>query len=1143
MKMLRCPSCNLIHRLSSRFFALSIFCLALSASAQVESPVTWMTSPVSGATGYSIHTVSAGSDVVLSCSTHNNSIVTSVQYHIDGVPVGAAGSGLPYSVVWNTANATTGLHVATATVRTSQGNGSPQGAVKTSSGVYINVTRPAGSVPAPWLSASIGSVGVAGSASYATSGTVGNFTISGAGAGTGGSADAFHFVHQPIAGDSRIAAQVTSLSDTAGVERAGVMMRESLEANARFIAAYVTRANGIVVEYRTSTGGMAASTTYTGAGFAPPRALRIMRSGNSFTAAQSADGINWTALGAAVLIPMAPNGVPIHTGLAVTSTVTSAAATGVFNSVIAAPLVPAAAVLYANNFASSAAGWSPAWTVGSGIYSTTATSGTSVYGGQAFTTNHSFRFSMRPKSAGAGVKAGAVFNYIDANRYYKLLIAGDGSAQLLKKTSSGSPETVVASVGANSYWGYFSGTGTAPWIDVEIVRDGAFVTVRANGARLFYDVPLIDDALTGSGSIGLAFTGSSAGVEFDNVSVVPTPKVAYRENFDDGAFQQAQTVAGTWTVSGGSFNATSSHAQGIVILGDGVSTWVNNYTFSGSVLTPAGSAQSGLVYSYQNASNYYEVRLSAPGSDGNGTATLRTVVAGVTTTQTGTYPSAGTNQWNDITILRDPAGYTTVNVNGKRVFTNVLQDQLTATNLARVGVSAVNNAAAKFDDLQVQTGLDPYKRTFPKISTCAIGTPDWNTTTRQQQFAKYDLVELMAWKDWGGGGSAQHDAASQIKYNPTWGNPNIILAPYSAVTVHENHPDLTTKIDAHNWWARNSAGSVVPAVKEYPNEQWYVNSIFGAPDSNGWRYAQWFAWWRDTWFVQPTPEYDANYCDLFSMTYPYNGGLQPDWNRDGTDDPHISVAAMLTVRRGGAAYMQRSMALKPGYLGFGNVGNTIEMGGHPLETPEYKQLLHAALYEGAMGSHYSEETWQTWDTMMDGYRNLVDHTRWPNLVQFMAKGLQSGVAANPTVAAGFPNGYAFFRCAFASCLMEDGYFTANPEDSYTTALWFDEYYVRLGHPIDPPQRAPTQNGIYMRRFQNGVVLVNPRKEPAFNGGDPIPRTAQLINLPAGYRRIGPNSPGMPAGSSMQDSGTNSGAVVPAGNFQLQAGDGIILLKQ
>jgi hypothetical protein len=51
---------------------------------------------------------------------------------------------------------------------------------------------------------------VAGSASYAS----GTFTLKGSGADIGGTADAFHYVYQPLTGDGEIVARVASLQNT-----------------------------------------------------------------------------------------------------------------------------------------------------------------------------------------------------------------------------------------------------------------------------------------------------------------------------------------------------------------------------------------------------------------------------------------------------------------------------------------------------------------------------------------------------------------------------------------------------------------------------------------------------------------------------------------------------------------------------------------------------------------------------------------------------------------------------------------------------------------------------------------------------------------------------------------------------------------
>lgn len=108
---------------------------------------------------------------------------------------------------------------------------------------------------------------------------------------------------------------------------------------------------------------------------------------------------------------------------------------------------------------------------------------------------------------------------------------------------------------------------------------------------------------------------------------------------------------------------------------------------------------------------------------------------------------------------------------------------------------------------------------------------------------------------------------------------------------------------------------------------------------------------------------------------------------------------------------------------------------------------------------------------MGAYHKVMGLVKGPKLVVFGMKGK--------------PSDYKAFRYGFASTLMDDGYFDFSDGTSgsiyETEMIWFDEFDIAgtkntswLGNAIDPPQATPWQNGVYRRRFQNGMVLVNPR---------------------------------------------------------------------
>src|SRR5208282_2740101 len=83
-----------------------------------------------------------------------------------------------------------------------------------------------GSLPTGWSDGDVGTVGVAGNASYAS----GVFTEQAGGSSfLSASTDAFHFAYQPLSGDGTIVARVVSTSSTNA--QAGVMIRETLSSS------------------------------------------------------------------------------------------------------------------------------------------------------------------------------------------------------------------------------------------------------------------------------------------------------------------------------------------------------------------------------------------------------------------------------------------------------------------------------------------------------------------------------------------------------------------------------------------------------------------------------------------------------------------------------------------------------------------------------------------------------------------------------------------------------------------------------------------------------------------------------------------------------------------------------------------------
>ena len=145
---------------------------------------------------------------------------------------------------------------------------------------------------APWLDQDIGTVGTQIGGVHFENNT---FTIYGSGADISGTADAFNYVYQPLAGDGQIIAEVNFQTNTDSDSKAGVMIRQDLTPGSANALVTVTPGDGIAFQARTTAGG--SSETFPGANVAAPYWVKLVRSGNQFYAYQSVDGSTWVEIG------------------------------------------------------------------------------------------------------------------------------------------------------------------------------------------------------------------------------------------------------------------------------------------------------------------------------------------------------------------------------------------------------------------------------------------------------------------------------------------------------------------------------------------------------------------------------------------------------------------------------------------------------------------------------------------------------------------------------------------------------------------------------------------------------------------------------------------------------------------------------
>ena len=177
-------------------------------------------------------------------------------------------------------------------------------------------------LPVEWLDQNVGSG--TGSATYSN----GIFTVTGIGwLWNGGGSDSFHLAYQPMVGDGSIVARVLNVTNGPWIS-GGVMIRESLAPTSTYAMTAIGQGSTAAFVFRTTTG---ASSGYSSMS-APstPCWVKLVRSGSTFSAYQSADGANWTQVGASQTISMAQN---VYVGLAVGSGSTTSSATATFDNV------------------------------------------------------------------------------------------------------------------------------------------------------------------------------------------------------------------------------------------------------------------------------------------------------------------------------------------------------------------------------------------------------------------------------------------------------------------------------------------------------------------------------------------------------------------------------------------------------------------------------------------------------------------------------------------------------------------------------------------------------------------------------------------------------------------------------------------
>jgi hypothetical protein len=380
----------------------------------------------------------------------------------------------------------------------------------------------------------------------------------------------------------------------------------------------------------------------------------------------------------------------------------------------------------------------------------------------------------------------------------------------------------------------------------------------------------------------------------------------------------------------------------------------------------------------------------------------------------------------------------------------------------------------------------------PKVAALYFG--DKGTEKQQMDVARYGFVITSLT-------GSQSNRQSFINLLRSV-NPSIKLAQYTnlvdvaqSASSSTDHYLASNVVKANNWWLRDANGQLTQWTTSYGT--YMVNiSPWTKPDpATGLRYPEWLAKHQAS-LLGGLSGLDYIYVDNVWYQSRIASG---DWNLDGSAVSSSNSEALYGHRQGTANYWAALRARMPGKKIIGNIDNY-----NDLSYSQFNGQLEGAFLECMIGKSYSLEGRRGWDFMMQHYRDALARTRTPKDVVFQTCS---------------PEGLnlAQLRYGMASALLENGWFAYTIKSGVPYRA--DEYQAPLGAADEAPPTAPTASGIWMRRYTNGMVLVNPTA------------TTASVNIGPGYKRL----------SGTQDPVTNNGQ--PVSTVTLTPRDGLIVVKQ
>jgi len=180
-------------------------------------------------------------------------------------------------------------------------------------------------LPPAWQSADIGYVAYPGDVCVSN----GVYTITASGNDIWNTADAFHYLFQPVmTNQTELTARIVSIDSTDPSARCGVMFRQNLDAGSPYVFLNLIPSKRIYLQERLRQNAYSTRSGTSIVQFAPYW-VRVFNDGNKYISYASADGNGWTVIDS-VTLAMGPNS---YVGIAYTTRNNSVSGTAVVDNV------------------------------------------------------------------------------------------------------------------------------------------------------------------------------------------------------------------------------------------------------------------------------------------------------------------------------------------------------------------------------------------------------------------------------------------------------------------------------------------------------------------------------------------------------------------------------------------------------------------------------------------------------------------------------------------------------------------------------------------------------------------------------------------------------------------------------------------